>query len=59
MKPGSKRNLPASVRQRLLTLSERRKEPFDLVLVRYGIERLLYRLSRNDAVEKGHRLGSD
>jgi hypothetical protein len=47
MKPEPKRNLPASVRQRLLTLSERRKEPFDLVLVRYGIERLLYRLSRS------------
>ena len=47
MKPGPKRNLPASVRQRLLILSERRKEPFDLVLVRYGIERLLYRLSRS------------
>jgi hypothetical protein len=47
MKPEPKRNLPASVRQRLLTLSQRRKEPFDLVLVRYGIERLLYRLSRS------------
>ncbi len=47
-----KRNLPASVRQRLLTLSERRKEPFDLVLVRYGIERLLYRLSRSPHAEK-------
>jgi hypothetical protein len=47
-----KRNLPASVRQRLLTLSEHRKEPFDLVLVRYGIERLLYRLSRSPHTEK-------
>jgi hypothetical protein len=47
MKAEPKRNLPASVRQRLLTLSERRKEPFDLLLVRYGIERLLYRLSRS------------
>jgi hypothetical protein len=52
MKPESKRNLPASVRQRLLTLSERRKEPFDLVLVRYGIERLLYRLSRSTHAKK-------
>ena len=51
MKPEPKRNLPASVRQRLLTLSERRKEPFDLVLVRYGIERLLYRLSRSPHAE--------
>ena len=52
MKPEPKRNLPASVRQRLLTLSQRRKEPFDLVLVRYGIERLLYRLSRSPHAEK-------
>lgn len=47
-----KRNLPASVRQRLLALSERRKEPFDLVLVRYGVERLLYRLGRSPHAEK-------
>jgi hypothetical protein len=52
MKPEPKRNLPASVRQRLLTLSQRRTEPFDLVLVRYGIERLLYRLSCSPHAEK-------
>ena len=52
MTPEPKRNLPASVRQRLLTLSQHRKEPFDLVLVRYGIERLLYRLSRSPHTEK-------
>lgn len=46
-----KKNLPASVRQRLLNLSKTRKEPFDLVLVRYGIERLLYRLSRSRHAE--------
>lgn len=40
-----KRNLPASVRQQLLTLSQKQKEPFDAILVRYAIERLLYRLS--------------
>ena len=40
-----KRNLPASVRQRLLTLSRNRQEPFHTTLVRYAIERLLYRLS--------------
>ena len=39
------RNLPASVRQRLLNLSTKRGEAFDLVLVRYAVERLLYRLS--------------
>ena len=42
-----KKDLPASVRQRLLNLSKERGQPFDLVLVRYGIERLLYRLSRS------------
>lgn len=52
MKSQPKKNLAASVRQRLLTLSQRRKEPFDLVLVRFGIERLLYRLSRSGHAEK-------
>jgi len=47
MKSEPKKNLAASVRQRLLMLSQQRKEPFDLVLVRFGIERLLYRLSRS------------
>jgi hypothetical protein len=42
-----KKDLPASVRQQLLNLSKERGQPFDLVLVRYGIERLLYRLSRS------------
>lgn len=46
-----KKNLPASVRQRLLNLSKERKEPFDLMLVRYGIERLLYRLGRSRHAE--------
>lgn len=52
MSAAPKRNLPASVRQRLLTLSQQRKQPFDLVLVRYGIERLLYRLSRSPHAER-------
>ena len=47
MSAAHKKNLPASVRQRLLQLSKERGQPFDLVLVRYGIERLLYRLSRS------------
>lgn len=33
MKPEPNRNLPASVRQRLLTLCQRLKEPFDFVFV--------------------------
>lgn len=47
MSQPAKKNLPASVRQRLLTTSQQQGEPFDLVLTRYGIERLLYRLSQS------------
>lgn len=42
-----KKNLAASVRQRLLVTSQQRGEPFDLVLTQYAIERLLYRLSQS------------
>lgn len=38
-------NIAASVRQRLLNLSRERQETFELLLSRYGAERLLYRLS--------------
>ncbi len=41
-------NLPASIRQRLLNLSRDRGEDFNLTLTRYGIERLLYRLSKSE-----------
>jgi Nucleotidyl transferase AbiEii toxin, Type IV TA system len=40
-------NMAASVRDRLKALARTRGENFDLMLVRYGIERLLYRLSRS------------
>jgi predicted nucleotidyltransferase component of viral defense system len=46
------RNLAASVRQRLLNLAIAQKEDFNLVLIRYGIERLLYRLERSAAGER-------
>lgn len=39
------RNVDASVRQKLLNLSKACGEDFQLVLTRYAIERLLYRLS--------------
>jgi predicted nucleotidyltransferase component of viral defense system len=39
------RNPAASVRARLLNLARQRKEPFDRLLTRYALERLLYRLS--------------
>lgn len=54
------KNLAASVRDRLKALAVQRVENFDLVLVRYGIERLLYRLSqsplKNQFVLKGAML---
>ena len=40
-------NVVASVRQRLMNLSRERGEDFQLVLTRYGLERLLYRLTRS------------
>jgi hypothetical protein len=42
------RNVAASVRQRLLNLSKERSEAFDLVLTRYALERLLYRIGRSE-----------
>jgi predicted nucleotidyltransferase component of viral defense system len=40
-------NLAASVRQRLTNLAHQQHEDFQLVLTRYALERLLYRLSRS------------
>lgn len=42
-----KSNPAASVRARLLSLARARGEDFQLVLTRYGLERLLYRVSRS------------
>jgi len=39
------RNLPASIRARLKQHSDRTREDFNLTLTRYGLERLLYRLT--------------
>jgi hypothetical protein len=39
------KNLAASVRQRLLNIAKERGDAFDLILARYALERLLYRLS--------------
>ena len=41
------RDISASVRARLMTVAKFNNEAFDLVLVRFAIERLLYRLSRS------------
>ena len=41
------RDVGASVRSRLLDLARAKKQSFDLVLTRYVLERLLFRLSRS------------
>jgi hypothetical protein len=43
VKKGKPKNLPASVRDRLLALARKQSEDFQLVLTRYVIERLLIR----------------
>lgn len=45
-------NLAASVRQRLLNLSQSNGEPYDLVLTRYALERFLYRLGISKYADK-------
>jgi Nucleotidyl transferase AbiEii toxin, Type IV TA system len=45
-KPASK-NLPASVRQKLANLARERNVDFGRILVKYGLERILFRLSRS------------
>lgn len=42
------RNLASSVRQRLMNRARAQNEDFQLVLTRYALERLLYRLSRSE-----------
>lgn len=45
-------NVAASVRQKLLNRSREQKEDFQLVLTRYALERLLYRLSQSKHVDE-------
>jgi len=45
---GDPKNIAASVKQRLLNLARNTGEEFNLVLIRYGIERFLYRLSQSE-----------
>lgn len=46
------KNIPASIRQRLLNLAHERKDDFGLVLSQYAIERLLARLSQSSYKEQ-------
>jgi hypothetical protein len=45
--PEKRKNPAASARDRLLALARERGEDFQLLLTRYGLERLLYRLSES------------
>lgn len=45
-------NLAASIRARLLNHAKATKEDFNLILTRYGLERLLYRLSISPHAER-------
>ena len=47
MKSQAPRDMAASVRQRLLNLAKERGEEFNFVLLRYGLERLLFRLGES------------
>jgi hypothetical protein len=46
------KNLAASVKARLLAVAERRDESFNQLMVRFGVERLLYRLSQSRHADK-------
>lgn len=41
------KNFPASVHARLLNIARERNVPFNLILARFGIERLLYRIAHS------------
>jgi hypothetical protein len=41
------KNIPASIRQKLLNLARVRNEEFGLILTKYGLERILFRLSKS------------
>lgn len=47
MTKGPIKDVPASIRQRLLNLARESGQEFNLLLIRYGIERFLYRLSQS------------
>jgi predicted nucleotidyltransferase component of viral defense system len=52
MKKEIPKNLAASVRQRLMNQSRARGENFQAILIRYALERLLYRLSQSGEGER-------
>lgn len=52
MAKGTVKNIGASVRQRLRDHARQTRRPFDAVLVRYALERLLYRVSVSPHAKK-------
>lgn len=50
--PDGPKNVAASVRARLLNHARAQGQPFDLVLTRYALERLLYRLGRSPVADR-------
>lgn len=48
----SKSNLAASIRQRLKNYAKQQNESFNLILVRFGLERLLYRIATTTAADE-------
>lgn len=48
MRQAQQPNIPASIHQRLMNLGRERREDFNLVLTRYSLERLLYRLAQSE-----------
>jgi hypothetical protein len=55
--PDRKRNVGASVRQRLLNLAHARGQPMELLLTRYALERLLSQARRSSARRLGLTAG--
>jgi len=49
---GNVKNIPASVRERLKNIAKQSGKTFDLILLLYFQERLLYRLSISDYRDK-------
>jgi hypothetical protein len=45
------KNIPASIRQKLLNLARDRNDDFRLILTKYGLERILFRLSKSEYQE--------
>ena len=42
------KNVAASVRQRLLNISREQREDFQLILIRFALERLIFRISQSE-----------